>query len=294
MDTKSSFHLRRLACVAIAVVFCAVGGSAIAAITPEETAMMRLMQLSETPGQASVDEVLTLAAEGSTFPMRHQFIFVALTRLGPATSADNYAKSVLDAGTGSSELLRGALAYLTEHAQRAWGSYAATYLDATQPGEVRAMAAYLAGMLGLTAHKDTIISIVSNAAYGDWRLHAAMGLAYLQPVNEFTTTLNAAALNGEDTRLVTSYNAFLQASDTDKEAMLSSLLGRGEIPLQLIAMRYLLQQNKVDLLKNSGVVTGDAITVSFSTKPYQAIARILGYQVSGNIDAVSISRSTLR
>lgn len=127
-----------------------------ATITPEETALRRLMELSETPTQAAMNEVLSLANEGSTFEMRHQFIFTAMTRIGPSAGADAYAKSVLDAGAGSVTMLRGATAYLTEHADASLAPYATKYLDASRAGEVRCMAAYLAGMLGLTVHKDTV------------------------------------------------------------------------------------------------------------------------------------------
>ncbi len=265
-----------------------------AAITPDEQAVMRLMQLSDIPTQASIDEVVTLANEGSNNEIRQQFIFTALTRIGPSVSGDDYAKSVLDAGTAGTQSLRGALGYLAEHATHWMNPYAETYLAVTKPAEVRCMAAYLAGMLGMSAQKDIIVTILNDPTNGDWRLHAARGLAYLVPIAEFTTLVDATNLKEWDKYIAKTNNKFLQETDANKEQMLSTMLGRADPSLQLIALRYLFANDKIGLLKQHGLVSGDDTSITMSNKSIDALARILGYTVNGNINAITINSVTFQ
>jgi len=66
--------------------------SSTAYATTEEIAIPCLVVLSQIPTQASIDEVLALAQEGSTNQMRQQFVFAALVQIGPSNSAYQYAK----------------------------------------------------------------------------------------------------------------------------------------------------------------------------------------------------------
>jgi len=121
-----------------------------------------------------------------------------------------------------------------------------------------------------------------------------MGLAHFVPVNEFTTLIGATTMRDADKKMLKAYNAFLQASDDAKQAMLASMFGRTDTTLQIIAMRYLFKNNRGDLLAQLQIVSGDAASVAPRTRPYQSIARILGYQVSGTINAEAITTFKLK
>lgn len=121
-----------------------------------------------------------------------------------------------------------------------------------------------------------------------------MGLAYLVPASEFTALIDATNMREWDKQMLKPYNAFLQATDDAKQAMLGSMFGRTDTALQIIAMRYLFKSNRSDLLTQLQILTGDDTSVSLRTRPHQAIARILGYEVSGTIKSVSITTFRLQ
>ena len=263
------------------------------AITPEEVAVPRLLVLSEISTQASIDEVLALANEGSVYEIRQQFVFTALIRIGASHSGDAYAKTVLDAGTASVTTLRGALGYLASHPASWMNHYAQTYISPDKPGAVRSMAANLAGRLGLTNQKSTIITILNNNSYGNWRIHAALGLAHLVGRDEFKTLLAASSLGAWDKKLVTQYNDFLASSASEKELLIDKLLERSEVFLVLEVFDYLLKNKKILLLKKHSIVKGDEHNIEVNTAHYQAFFRKLGYTVTGNIDDFQVEKLPL-
>jgi len=95
-----------------------------------------------------------------------------------------------------------------------------------------------------------------------------MGLAHFVPVNEFATLIGATTMRDADKQLLKAYNAFLQASDDAKQAMLASMFGRTDTTLQIIAVRYLFKNNRGDLLAQLQIVSGDAASVAPRTRPY--------------------------
>jgi len=264
------------------------------AITAEEIAIPRLIALSQTqqPTQATIDEVLALAQEGSTNQMRQQFVFTALIQIGPSNSADNYAKTILDDAASPIRSKQGALGYLAEHPTAWMVPYAEQYIADTFDGETRAMAAYLAGALNLTAQIDTIKSILNNTSYGDARQQAMYGLAKLLPTTEFTAFIDSTNLGQWDRKLAKQLNEFLQADITTKETKIPFLLRRSEMIFPLAAMRYLVEANKTELIKQY-VVRGDSASLSVSSLFYKRLLRILGYEITGNIDAVVITQKPL-
>ncbi|NRA71194.1 MAG: hypothetical protein HRU24_09235 [Gammaproteobacteria bacterium] len=267
------------------------------AITPEEVAVPRLLVLSEISRQASIDEVLALANEGSVNEMRQQFVFTALIRIGASHSGDAYAKTVLDAGTASVTTLRGALGYLASHPASWMNHYAQTYISPDKPGAVRSMAANLAGRLGLTNQKSTIITILNNNSYGNWRIHAALGLAHLVGRDEFKTLLAASSLGAWDKKLVTQYNDFLASPEQEKDVLAKKLMRRSEQFLALAALEYLLSHNKTALLKQYHIIKNvekdGSTSIAVSSDYYRSLFRILGYQVTGDIDAFEIEKLPL-
>ena len=263
------------------------------AITPEEVAVPRLLVLSEISTQASIDEVLALANEGSVNEIRQQFVFTALIRIGASHSGDAYAKTVLDAGTASVTTLRGALGYLASHPTSWMTSYAQTYISPDKPAAIRSMAANLAGRLGLTNQKSTIVTILNDNSYGNWRIHAALGLAHLVGRDEFNTLLAASSLGGWDKKLVTQYNDFLASPASEKELLIDNLLERSEVFLVLEVFNYLLKNKKILLLKKHSIVKGDEHNIEVNTAYYQAFFRKLGYTVTGNIDVFQVEKLPL-
>jgi len=268
--------------------------SLLIAQTSDQAAIARLLELSDIPTQASIDEILALAGEASTNEMRQQFVFTALIQIGPSTSGDNFAKSVLDDVAAGPALQRAALGYLAEHPSSWMEPYALSYMDVAQHAAIRCMAAYLAGRLGLAAQKSTLIAIINNDDNGDWRMDAAIGLAHLSDVTEFPPLLAATSLRDWDKNLVQQYHDFIWVDDTDKDTMVGTLYQRSETFLVLAAFRYMLENNRGDLLKQYRIVGEDQDqNVVIQRKSFEAMVRILGYSVSGDIDAVQITKLPL-
>jgi len=264
------------------------------AITPEEEAIPRIIELSQTqqPTQATIDEVLALAQEGSTNQMRQQFVWTALIQIGPSNSGDQYAKDTLDDAASPIRSKQGALGYLAEHPAPWMVPYAEQYIVDTFDGEARAMAAYLAGALNLSAQVDTIKSILSNSSYGDARQQAMYGLAKLIPSTEFTAFIDTTDLNQWDKTLAKQLNDFLQTDVTSKETKIPFLLRRSEMIFPLAAMQYMLESNNTELIKQY-VVNGDESTINLNSVVYEKLLRILGYEITGNIDAIVITKKPL-
>ena len=116
-------------------------------------------------------------------------------------------------------------------------SYATQFLAESNSGEIRSQAAYLAGALNMTSEVTRVKSIVANSAYGDIRLEAAYGLAYLLTVTEFESTIDASDLRSWDKSLAKRLNSFLQADDAGKDAAISAMLSNSEfvMPLAVLA-----------------------------------------------------------
>jgi len=54
----------------------------------------------------------------------------------------------------------------------------------------------------------------------------------------------------------------------------------------------MLENNKTELLKTY-VVRGDDVSVTITHPVFEALLRILGYDISGNINAIIITKKTL-
>ncbi len=251
------------------------------------------MQLSTIPTQASIDEVIALASEGSTNVMRQQFVFTALIRIGPSVSADAYAKGILDTGTASAKNLQGALAYLSSHPESWMIPYVATYIQPSQAGIIRSMAAYLAGRLNLTDQKNNILTVMADTTIADDRIHAALGLSHLITGTEFNTVIDGSSMRSWDKKLIHRYHVFNWVSNDEKDKLVSTLYQRSETFLVLTAYEYLLTNNKIDLLKRLKIINEDNGNAAITYPPMQAIVRMLGYQISGTYDAAKITKSAL-
>ncbi|MFT4928217.1 MAG: hypothetical protein ACI8WB_004336 [Phenylobacterium sp.] len=89
------------------------------------------------------------------------------------------------------------------------------------------------------------------------------------------------------------YSDFVTSNNVDKEAKISALLHKGKGYLLLVALRYMLENNKPKLLIKHGIVIADATKATISNKNYQALIRVLGYQVKGNEKALWIVKLPL-
>ncbi|MCI2285245.1 hypothetical protein L3081_20020 [Colwellia sp. MSW7] len=267
--------------------------SSLASATDDQSAINRLVQLSTIPTQASIDEVIALGSEGSTNEMRQQYVFTALIRIGPSVSGDAYAKDILDMGTASAKNLQGALAYLSSHPENWMAPYVATYIQASQAGIIRSMAAYLAGRLNLTAQKNNILTIMADTTIADDRIHAALGLSHLITGAEFNTVIDSSSMRAWDKKLIHSYNDFNWANNEEKDKLVSTLYQRSETFLVLTAYEYLLKNDKIDLLKRLKIINDDNGNAAITYPPMQAVVRMLGYQTSGTFDAAQITKLAL-
>jgi len=279
----------------VTVLIVSLIGSPIAlALTADVVAIPRLLQLSTISTQAAIDEVIALGSEGSTNKIRQQYLFTALIRIGPSVSGDAFAKSILDAGSASSTMLRGALGYLAEHPTPWMSHYATQYISANNAGEVRAMAAYLAGRLKLVDQQANVIDVVNNSTIGGARIHAALGLSHLLGGEGFAAVLVATNMTQADKRLITTYNDFLWADESQKATLLPGLTRRSETFLALAAFDYLLANNKVEQLKQLHIIAEDANGLAVAShNQYKALLRMLAYKIKGNFDVVTIEKSPL-
>jgi hypothetical protein len=261
-----------------------------AAITPEDQAIPRLVQLSKIPTAASVNEVIALAQEGSTNQMRLQFVMTALIQIGSSTAGDAYVKGILDNANSPAMSVKGGLVYLAQRPEPWMNPYAEKFLATTYDGETRCMAAKLAGALGLTTSVNIIEQIISTSSYDTRaRAQAAYGLANLIPVANFTPVIDATDIVDWDKSLAKKLNVFLQANDTDKAAQMGQILKRSEFIFPLAGMRYILQTNNTTLLKQY-VVQGNSTSITIPSKAHQLFIRMLGYQITGNINSIVISK----
>jgi len=278
----------------VASVLFSLGVAPLALATDDQTAVNRLVELSTIPTQAAIDEVIALGSEGSTNEMRQQFVFTALIRIGPSVSGDAYAKRILDAGTASAKNLQGALAYLSSHPESWMAPYVATYIQPSQAGIIRSMAAYLAGRLNLTNQKNNILAVMADTSIADDRIHAALGLSHLITGSEFTTVIDGSSMRDWDKNLIRRYNDFNWASNEEKDKLVSTLYQRSETFLVLAAYDYLLKNNKIDLLKRLKIINNDDDDNAVITyPPMQAVVRMLGYQINGTFDAAQITKLAL-
>lgn len=258
---------------------------------PEEIAIPRLVELSQIPTQASINEVIALAQEGSTNEMRQQFVFTALVQIGPSNSGDEFARSILDDDASPIRMMQGALGYLAEHPESWMVPYAEKFIANTYDGSIRSMAAYLAGSLNLTGQIPTIKEIITNNTYGNIRNEAVYGLARLVPVTEFDTTIDASNLRDWDKTLAKTLNQFWQADEATKDRLVGQLLGRSEGIFPVSALRYILENNKTELIQKYIVRSDDT---SLSVYPvHQNTLRTLGYEISGNINAIVVTKKPL-
>jgi len=115
------------------------------------------------------------------------------------------------------------------------------------------------------------------------------GLAKLIPVTDFVTAIDATDMRSWDKTLAKQLNVFVQADAATKESDISKKLKRSEFIFPLAAMRYMLQTNNIELLKKY-VVQGDATSLTIPNRAHQLFVRMLGYQITGNIDNVVISQ----
>jgi len=272
-----------------ALLICTLSAPLYAAITPEEQVIPRIVQLSKIPTTESVNEVIALAQEGSTNKMRLQFVMTALIQIGASTAGDAYVKGILDDANAADMSVKGGLAYLAQRPEPWMVAYAEKFLADSYDGETRCMAAKLAGALGITTSVETIKQIISTSAYGDVRSQAAYGLAQLMPVTDFVTAIDATDMRSWDKTLAKQLNVFVQADAATKESDISKKLKRSEFIFPLAAMRYMLQTNNIELLKKY-VVQGDATSLTIPNRAHQLFVRMLGYQITGNIDNVVISQ----
>lgn len=273
-------------------ILCVLVSLPVYALTPEDQAIPRILQLSKIPTVESVNEVIALAQEGSTNLMRQQFVFTALVQIGPSVAGDNYAKSILDNDNSPARSVQGALGYLAEHAASWMEPYAEKYLASSYNGETRSMAAYLAGALNMTAKVDIIKEVLNNSSYGGVRSQAAYGLAPLISAADFEVTIDATDLRDWDKELAKQINAFIQADEAIKSDKISSMLKRSEIIFPVTAMRYMLQSNNIELLKRY-VIYGNDVSVSIRYPNYETLLRILGYEITGNINNVVVTKKAL-
>lgn len=273
-------------------ILCVLVSLPVYALTPEEQAIPRIVQLSKIPTTESVNEVIALAQEGSTNLMRQQFVFTALIQIGPSVAGDNYAKSILDTASSPIRSVQGALGYLAEHPAAWMIPYAEQYLADTFDGETRSMAAYLAGALNMTEKVDIIKEVISNSSYGAVRRQAAYGLAPLISTTDYEVTIDATDLSDWDKQLAKQLNVFLQADEATKANKIGSMLKRSEFIFPLAAMRYMLVSNNIELLKRY-VVQGNDVNLGIRYPTYQTLLRILGYDITGNINEVVVSKKAL-
>ena len=270
-----------------AVLLSTLASQSVGAVT-DEIAIQRLVELSRIPTSASVNEVIALATEGSTNEMRLQFAVTALIHIGPSLAGDAYIKSILGDVDSPPVSVKGALAYFAERPEIWMAPYATQFLADTYSGEIRSQAAYLAGALGMTAKIETIETVVNNNTYGDARLEAAYGLANLLPEAEFAATIDATGLSDWDKKLAKQLNTFLQADNSTKDGKVSSYLNKSEFILSLVAMRHMLETENEELLKHY-VVRESEIGIDVPSPMHNLMLRILGYEISGDIDNLTIS-----
>jgi len=166
--------------------------------------------------------------------------------------------------------------------------YAIQYLDGSFDGETRAMAASLAGQLGMKDQVNAIKAVIDNKDYGDVRSQAAYGLAYLIPETEFEEYIDSTDLGDWDKSLAKELNVFLFADEAAKRDDIANKLNRSEIIFPVEAIRFLVKPENSDLLARY-VVRADANGVSVPSPRNQVLLRILGYRVTGNVDAIVVS-----
>ena len=148
----------------------------------------------------------------------------------------------------------------------------------------------MAGQLALTAQKDTIITVLNNNAYGDWRLQALFGLARLVGVTEFQSVIESLTMRSWDKEIATRYNTFAAGDDANKLELIPGFMRTSNAALHLLVMQFLLSTNNVTELKNRGIINGNDVLVGASNEVYQAYFRMLGYKMTGNINNVTIQK----
>ena len=210
----------------------------------------------------------------------------ALIQLGPSVKGDAYVKNLLDTAGTPVRYTQGA--YLAARPDSWMELYAIQYLDESFDGETRAMAASLGGQLGMSDQVNAIKAVIDNKDYGDVRSQAAYGLAYLMPATEFEEYIDSTDLGDWDKSLAKELNGFVFADELTKRDDVPGKLNRSEIIFPVEAMRYLLKPQNSDLLARY-LVRADANGVSVPNPRNQMLLRILGYQITGNVNNIVVS-----
>ena len=91
------------------------------------------------------------------------------------------------------------------------------------------------------------------------------------------------------------YSEFIQADDTEKESKMKSLLSSSYIELQLAGLRYIVTNNKTDLLLRYRIASavGDEQLMTVTHPMFQLLLRILGYEITGDINNILINQRAL-
>jgi len=285
-------------------------------LTPEEMAeantlgtqqlhFVNLLGTSSSPD--AIAPLIAVARSSDPRARNHQNIFRALAGHGPNSTILNYALEVLDDAESGELELRSALAYIADEENPAHKPYAQKYLQSGYSKKVRDMAAYLAGKLNATELKPAIQAYLDSPEDARWKLYAAFGMAHMTTIVEFATIVQNLELSSNEGEVASQYAKFISETDTEKEALTHDLVGSGFSPPITLALNWMLENNRIDLLEQNKLLMGETERVELYQlqangditaplikflvpTPYNRIALRLGYQLGGDASVPVFSR----
>lgn len=192
-------------------------------------------------------------------PRLYRSAFLALSKLPQTAESFDFAARYLTQSQDPEKQSR-ALVYFALHRDPRAHAWAEQYSAPHIHSDVRAAALYLAASLGDHSAKTAILELLHAAKKRSRRTLLLRALAELSSVAEFKAQAVQLALNqrAQDYQNILLYVAFIQASSADKKvAAAEALLDSRDTYYPRQAVRYLVTQNRMDVLTN--YLTGAAV-----------------------------------
>lgn len=256
-----------------------------------------IVALGEIGGPQHARLLREVAAESGPDSMAHQNVAIALARMGAQNEARQFAREALTKDGMSDVEKRALLSQLAHRAQLQDREVARRYMSAKDPDYTRDIALLIAARTGMADEvKAALPDIVDDVTHSQRDVYALIALAETLPPEEFAARVEGTPLAGSRPkaghyRLAREHGEFMWADDAGKEALLARQLQADHDEPVIAGLRFMLENNRVDLLDRHGILLHpQASGAPMTVRPrYQKLLGFTGYRIETRSGTAIIS-----
>jgi len=197
--------------------------------------------------ESSVQPILKTMLADPNFV--HKDVFLSLSHMPVTDEVFSFVEQQL-IKNNSNKVKQSALVYFAQEKESRAKKWIDYYSDATDP-ELRLAALYLAARLHDERAKDSIIALLMNSPDRSVQGLLLRSLAELAPPDEFEETLKKSGISrtGEEYYQALWLSEYRNATSAEKAVAAQRLLQSEYLWDRREAVRYLIEQNRVDILQ---------------------------------------------